>query len=114
MVSRAMASLSDSLYHHRGLKAAVILACFLLCFTPITVGEGTKVLKNRREMVGSRPPICVNRCLSCRPCMATLVIHPPAGRGGGAGDARASSHEGSDSYYLLAWKCKCGNKLYQP
>ncbi|XP_056174733.1 EPIDERMAL PATTERNING FACTOR-like protein 8, partial [Syzygium oleosum] len=78
------------------------------------VGEVTEVLKIRREMVGSRPPICVNRCLSCRPCMATLVIHPPAVGGGGAEDVGASSHEGSDSYYLLTWKCKCGNKLFQP
>ncbi|KAF7849082.1 hypothetical protein BT93_L1263 [Corymbia citriodora subsp. variegata] len=106
-----MASSSHYQYHRSGLKATVLLACFLLHLSPIT---GTEVLKNRREMVGSRPPICVNRCLSCRPCMATLVIHPPAGVGGKAEDAGASSHEGSGSYYLLTWKCKCGNKLFQP
>ncbi|KAI6681395.1 hypothetical protein NL676_035276 [Syzygium grande] len=109
-----MASSIYCQYHQSGLKATILLACFLLCLSPLTVGEGTEVLKIRREMVGSRPPICVNRCLSCRPCMAILVIHPPAVGGGGAEDVGASSHEGSDSYYLLTWKCKCGNKLFQP
>ncbi|XWS70704.1 hypothetical protein CRYUN_Cryun03dG0070100 [Craigia yunnanensis] len=27
-------------------------------------------------VLGSRPPNCVNRCFSCRPCMAALVASP--------------------------------------
>ncbi|GFQ04599.1 epidermal patterning factor-like protein 8 [Phtheirospermum japonicum] len=57
-------------------------------------------------ILGSRPPGCVNKCLNCRPCKATLVIPPH----------KSSSHdrEDDDTYYLLSWKCRCGNKLYQP
>ncbi|XVF35594.1 hypothetical protein REPUB_Repub18cG0159600 [Reevesia pubescens] len=32
--------------------------------------------REKLQQVGSRPPTCVNKCFSCRPCMATLVIHP--------------------------------------
>nr|CAD1822135.1 unnamed protein product [Ananas comosus var. bracteatus] len=34
----------------------------------------------RREALGSRPPRCVNKCSSCSPCTATLVVSPH-GRG---------------------------------
>ncbi|XWS70429.1 hypothetical protein CRYUN_Cryun03dG0047500 [Craigia yunnanensis] len=66
---------------------------------------------NEREklQVGSRPPACLNKCSSCRPCMATLVIQPPERK-----RYRTSRRDGGDIYYLLSWKCKCGNKLYRP
>ncbi|GFP88971.1 polygalacturonase [Phtheirospermum japonicum] len=57
-------------------------------------------------VLGSRPPGCVNKCMSCRPCEATLVIPPRKNE--------SSWHREDDSYYLLSWKCRCGNKLYQP
>ncbi|EPS65582.1 hypothetical protein M569_09198, partial [Genlisea aurea] len=59
--------------------------------------------------LGSRPPGCVNKCMSCRPCEAILVIPPRADR-----ISSSSSRGDDDSYYLLAWKCRCGNKLYLP
>ncbi|XWS72669.1 hypothetical protein CRYUN_Cryun02cG0060300 [Craigia yunnanensis] len=59
--------------------------------------------------MGSRPPACLNKCSSCRPCMASLVIQPPEQK-----RYRTSRHDEGYIYYLLSWKCKCGNKLYRP
>ncbi|KAA8541914.1 hypothetical protein F0562_023066 [Nyssa sinensis] len=103
-------------YTH-GLKVAVtVILISSLTFLPSkSVGLGLSSLseisvQQRKMVLGSRPPGCVNKCMSCRPCMATLVIHPHQKRG----DSTASSHGEDDSYYLLSWKCRCGNKLYQP
>ncbi|KAG6425332.1 hypothetical protein SASPL_115762 [Salvia splendens] len=65
----------------------------------------------RKMVLGSRPPACVNKCMSCRPCQATLVIPPHQTKKWGVS---ISSHREDDTYYLLSWKCMCGNKLYQP
>ncbi|KNA11832.1 hypothetical protein SOVF_131460 [Spinacia oleracea] len=53
-------------------------------------------------VLGSRPPKCTNKCMNCRPCMAVLVIPP----------RRVSSQE--ENYYLVSWKCRCKNKVFQP
>ncbi|MFS8000311.1 putative EPIDERMAL PATTERNING FACTOR-like protein [Helianthus anomalus] len=64
--------------------------------------EGVTSVEQNKKVLGSRPPSCVNKCMNCRPCKATLVIasHPKLRNGG--------------DYYPLVWKCKCGDKLYQP
>ncbi|KAI3463407.1 hypothetical protein Pfo_020070 [Paulownia fortunei] len=67
----------------------------------------------RKMVLGSRPPACVNKCMSCRPCEATLVIPSHKNRIK-RGNYVKSSHKEDDTYYLLSWKCRCGNKLYQP
>lgn len=65
----------------------------------------------QKEMVlGSKPPGCVNKCLNCRPCIATLVIPSHQKKG----TFVAWSRNEDDSYYLLTWRCRCGNKFYQP
>ncbi|KAB1219856.1 EPIDERMAL PATTERNING FACTOR-like protein 8 [Morella rubra] len=78
----------------------------------------TSQIRQRREfrgkengvtVLGSKPPGCVNRCLNCRPCIATLVIPSHQMK-----EFSASSCGEDDSYYLLSWKCRCGNKLFQP
>lgn len=67
-------------------------------------------LQQSKMVLGSRPPRCVNKCLSCRPCMAALVI--PSHQWN---KFKATNHgDGDDNYYLLSWKCKCGDKLFQP
>ncbi|KAK9060457.1 hypothetical protein SSX86_021161 [Deinandra increscens subsp. villosa] len=76
-----------------------------------TVKEGVSLVQQKNNILGSRPPGCVNKCMKCSPCQATLVI-PPHHK---MGDYRAqSSHGEDDCYYLLSWKCKCGDKLFQP
>ncbi|RWW27981.1 hypothetical protein GW17_00007558 [Ensete ventricosum] len=70
--------------------------------------SSTGSLLLKRKVLGSRPPSCMNKCSSCSPCMATLVAFPRER------SFSALGHEEDDGYYLLAWKCQCDNKLYQP
>jgi len=86
------------------------VACFLWFWHAVeSLSSGYGETIEQSEMVlGSKPPGCVNKCLNCRPCMATLVI--PHERNGFSAKTRGED----DSYYLLSWKCRCGNKLYQP
>ncbi|XP_021277408.1 EPIDERMAL PATTERNING FACTOR-like protein 8 [Herrania umbratica] len=101
--------------HPVELKIAVsVMLIFYLTFSPSkSVGSVSVTATHRSKQVmkmvlGSRPPKCVNRCFSCRPCMAALVASPHHRNG------RSSSYQGDESYYLLAWKCKCGDKFFQP
>lgn len=74
-----------------------------------------KEMKDKKMMLGSRPPKCVNKCLSCNPCIATLVAPPRHQMKDGISVTSYDyGYNNHDSYYLLAWKCKCGNKLFQP
>ncbi|CAK9164871.1 unnamed protein product [Ilex paraguariensis] len=70
----------------------------------------SETLQRRNMLLGSRPPGCVDKCMNCRPCKATLVIPSHDQRKG----YRESSHREDDSYYLLSWKCICGDKLFHP
>ncbi|XP_010250122.1 PREDICTED: EPIDERMAL PATTERNING FACTOR-like protein 6 [Nelumbo nucifera] len=103
---------SSSIYSN-GLRIAVLILIFSVTSLPskpagLELSSNDESLKQRKLVLGSRPPRCVNKCLSCSPCMATLVI-PPHQR------SFKSSSQGEDgSYYLLSWKCRCGNKLFQP
>ncbi|KAF5453232.1 hypothetical protein F2P56_028148 [Juglans regia] len=95
----------------RGLKVAVTVAfIFSLTFIPPKSGYGES-LAQKEMVLGSKPPACVNKCLNCRPCIATLVI-PSHQRI--KGNFAAWSRNEDDTYYLLTWKCRCGNKFYQP
>ncbi|XP_042489386.1 EPIDERMAL PATTERNING FACTOR-like protein 8 [Macadamia integrifolia] len=97
-----------------GFRVAAIVLIFSLTFPPskpvgLSFSGYDENVKQRKQVLGSRPPRCVGKCLNCKPCMATLVI-PPHQRSG----EKMSSHEEDDSYYLLSWKCRCGDKFYQP
>ncbi|KAE7998891.1 hypothetical protein FH972_003389 [Carpinus fangiana] len=98
-----------------GLKNAVFVIVFLsLTFFPSKSGGSNLVresegVKQMKLVLGSRPPRCVNKCLSCRPCMAALVPSPLHRT-----DLKVSSHQEDESYYLLSWKCKCQDKFFQP
>ncbi|MCL7033210.1 hypothetical protein MKW94_006190, partial [Papaver nudicaule] len=74
-------------------------------------------------ILGSRPPQCVNKCFSCSPCTAALVIIPPHQREtksvrtnlmASSPASLVSKQDDDGSYYLLSWKCRCGNKIYPP
>lgn len=65
-------------------------------------------LHQLKLVLGSRPPRCVNKCSSCRPCIAALVTSPHH-----KNDFNLS-YQRDESYYLLSWKCKCKDKLFQP
>ncbi|KAK3210930.1 hypothetical protein Dsin_015636 [Dipteronia sinensis] len=104
-------------HYTNGLKNRLILM-LIISFTFLSTNSGGSVfsrgiegVKQVKMVLGSRPPQCVNKCLNCRPCVATLVVpsHPK-----NRFKASISSHQEDENYYLLAWKCRCGNKLFQP
>ncbi|KAK8543512.1 hypothetical protein V6N13_076318 [Hibiscus sabdariffa] len=98
-------------HHPLELKVAAVLNAmliFYLTFSPSKSGNNDNSSKQEKMVLGSWPPRCANKCFSCRPCMAALVASP------NHRNTRSSSYQGDESYYLLAWKCKCGNKFFQP
>ncbi|KAJ4718392.1 EPIDERMAL PATTERNING FACTOR-like protein [Melia azedarach] len=118
-----MVASSRSKYPH-GLRVAVTVAFIVsLTFLPL-ISDGFTIsgqnygdyddqsLVQRKMVLGSKPPACINKCLSCRPCVATLVI--PSHQRKVYRASSSSSHGEDDNYYLLSWKCRCGNKLFQP
>ncbi|XP_050213694.1 EPIDERMAL PATTERNING FACTOR-like protein 8 isoform X2 [Mercurialis annua] len=88
-----------------GLTRISLIIC-LLIFSSTSVGSSPFSRGNEEQMVlGSRPPQCSNRCFNCRPCMAALVSPP---------HHKMLSSRGDETYYLLAWKCRCGDKYFHP
>ncbi|GAB2300329.1 hypothetical protein Dimus_034365 [Dionaea muscipula] len=73
-----------------------------------------KTIMSSKLVLGSRPPRCVNRCMSCRPCMAVLVIPPHRNRKPSSSDSLKTTPQDDEGYYLLSWKCRCKNKFFQP
>ncbi|EOY29482.1 Uncharacterized protein TCM_037000 [Theobroma cacao] len=106
---------APSSYYQNELKLAAILIFYVAFLPSESAALGFPSYKtggvHEREklQVGSRPPACLNKCSSCRPCMATLVIQPPQRK-----TYTTSRPDNHDIYYLLSWRCKCGNKLYRP
>ncbi|XP_042484065.1 EPIDERMAL PATTERNING FACTOR-like protein 8 [Macadamia integrifolia] len=97
------------------LRVAVIFLIFFLTLPPyepvgLSFSDYDEKVKERKQVLGSKPPGCVGKCFSCKPCMAALVI-PPHQR---QGERVIPSHEEDDRYYLLSWKCTCGDKFFQP
>ncbi|KAI4329337.1 hypothetical protein L6164_021611 [Bauhinia variegata] len=112
-----MASSTNSTYYYyyyplHGPKVAItVVFIFLLTLLPPKSGGSVLLSEESKMVIGSKPPACVNKCSTCRPCIATLVV-PKHQR---KDFKKVSSHgEEDDSYYLLSWKCRCGNKLFQP
>ncbi|XP_024520145.1 EPIDERMAL PATTERNING FACTOR-like protein 1 [Selaginella moellendorffii] len=79
--------------------------------------------------IGSRPPSCSNKCNSCLPCQAVQVPAPLSHHSPSSSStpsSSSSSPQGESSsppsqvcseysnYKPEGWKCKCGNKLYNP
>ncbi|CAK8563419.1 unnamed protein product [Lathyrus sativus] len=105
--------------HNIRLQTSITLILIILFLTLFASSLGSQNLKKdhgnkdgKKLVLGSRPPRCVNKCLSCKPCIAVLVISPHHK----VGHIHKAILEGEkdEGYYLLSWKCKCGNKLFQP
>ncbi|CAK9324580.1 unnamed protein product [Citrullus colocynthis] len=91
---------------------AVAVICSLLLPLPTSSAPAGVESLQKKTVLGSEPPRCIGKCLNCRPCTAALVV--PEHRERKGFEANLNRREEDDSYYLLHWKCKCGNKLYQP
>ncbi|KAJ8774812.1 hypothetical protein K2173_017258 [Erythroxylum novogranatense] len=89
----------------------IIISAPILVHGSLSSSNSNNLQQRRKMVLGSRPPACIDKCVNCRPCLATLVV-PSRQRKGFT--FKASAHGDDGSYYLLSWKCRCGNKLYQP
>ncbi|KAL7141562.1 hypothetical protein ABFS83_08G061800 [Erythranthe nasuta] len=110
---------------------------FTFFFTPVqgrklaqTVVEGPKTSMKEdktvlwRSHIGSRPPRCDRRCVSCTRCEAIQVPTNPQTSGAAAvthnsspvsaAAAARGDDDDSSNYKPLSWKCKCGNFIYNP
>nr|XP_016500762.1 PREDICTED: EPIDERMAL PATTERNING FACTOR-like protein 8 [Nicotiana tabacum] len=75
----------------------------LILLLSLTFQPSESVGMSRKMVMGSKPPDCVNKCMNCQPCRATLAIPPRQQR---------STDEKDDNYYLLSWKCSCRDELF--
>ncbi|KAJ1379208.1 Epidermal patterning factor protein [Sesbania bispinosa] len=93
------------------ITVAFIFSLFLLLPKSggLVFSDSRDSLEESRVVIGSKPPACVNKCMNCRPCMATVVVPNHQRKG-----FKVLSHGDDDRYYLLSWKCRCGDKLFQP
>ncbi|KAK9923132.1 hypothetical protein M0R45_031565 [Rubus argutus] len=61
-------------------------------------------LQQTKLVMGSGPPSCYMKCQGCTPCTATLVTVP----------AHHPRGEEDEPYYPQTWRCKCGDRLFDP
>ncbi|KAJ0786013.1 putative EPIDERMAL PATTERNING FACTOR-like protein [Helianthus annuus] len=73
--------------------------------------EGVASVQQNKRILQSSPPSCMNKCENCTPCEATLVnpLDPKL-----IDYKDQSLWEHNYNYYPQVWKCKCGDKLYEP
>ncbi|CAH9110760.1 unnamed protein product [Cuscuta epithymum] len=114
-----------------GLLIFLISGHFLIITTSSNGGGGGG--GERGLLMGSRPPRCQRRCVSCQECEAIQVptnpqnskhgiktlISSSSSRAGAARAARTTSSRGDDDSYSsnykpMSWKCKCGNVIFNP
>ncbi|KAI7747378.1 hypothetical protein M8C21_002299 [Ambrosia artemisiifolia] len=75
-----------------------------------------------RGQIGSRPPICENKCGSCGHCVAIQVPTSPQIKAAIDGvtnptlEAKNAYVRGdySSNYKPMSWKCKCGSFIFNP
>lgn len=81
------------------------------------IADDENSFSEMKKSLGSRPPTCLHKCYNCRPCTATLVIsHDDKKVRSTSAASSKPDHdlEDDESYYLQTWKCRCGNKIFEP
>ncbi|RRT49671.1 hypothetical protein B296_00036021 [Ensete ventricosum] len=93
--------------------ASVLIAC--LAFAVAFRGE--EKATTARALVGSRPPICERRCITCGHCEAVQVpVIPQENKSRSRQFLGMATVRGdySSNYKPLSWKCKCGDLIFDP
>ncbi|XP_072958000.1 EPIDERMAL PATTERNING FACTOR-like protein 2 [Typha angustifolia] len=69
-----------------------------------------------RAIIGSRPPICERRCISCGHCelVQVPVVPQEKKRAGHFVTTITSLFNDHSNYKPLSWKCKCGDIIFNP
>ncbi|KAG9150947.1 hypothetical protein Leryth_003064 [Lithospermum erythrorhizon] len=116
--------LFSSSFYPTDLRLSITFICICSLILSHSISDGfqsssyNENLQTKKMILGSRPPACVGKCKNCEPCKATLVIPPHQKMSNSHNKQSYYSHRGGteddDTYYLLSWKCRCGNKLFQP
>ncbi|KAK4267545.1 hypothetical protein QN277_024314 [Acacia crassicarpa] len=109
------------LLHGVQVSVTLLFVFFLTVLLLPTKSGSTErdIEEENKKVIGSKPPSCVNKCLKCRPCLATLVTPDHHQRKKNSDNKKGlfkvwSRGEDDDPYYLLSWKCTCKDKLFQP
>ncbi|KAI9117572.1 hypothetical protein K1719_011738 [Acacia pycnantha] len=90
----------------------ILIISLTLPFPSISEGSDSgEGMKEKKVVLGSRPPGCMNKCFGCNPCRAALAI---SARHRSEMAEESVGQRDREGYYHLSWKCKCGNKLYEP
>ncbi|GLJ29741.1 hypothetical protein SUGI_0586880 [Cryptomeria japonica] len=79
--------------------------------------QGTKrhELVELKSQIGSKPPRCQSKCNSCKPCEAVQVPAVPQSRKISRDpNTPAAGTQEYSNYKPMSWKCKCGDKLFNP
>ncbi|XP_054805085.1 EPIDERMAL PATTERNING FACTOR-like protein 8 [Prosopis cineraria] len=92
----------------------ILVISLSLAFFPCNSVALKDQRKQKKMVMGSKPPSCFNKCFTCKPCKAALVIIYPHRRNDVHSNKDSGGQGGDEGYYLLSWKCKCGNKFFQP
>ncbi|KAI5066329.1 hypothetical protein GOP47_0018953 [Adiantum capillus-veneris] len=75
--------------------------------------EYTKTVRTLRKRLGSRPPMCRDKCETCFPCEAVKMVPTPM-----IASTTASQHNMAhldySNYDPVGWKCKCGARIFNP
>ncbi|KAK6923387.1 hypothetical protein RJ641_011691 [Dillenia turbinata] len=93
-------------------------------------------LFEEKTRLGSTPPSCHNKCNECHPCLAVQVPTPPgqnrfqpgsdrfipkkyesspsSSSAAAAAAAESNINTRFSNYKPLGWKCRCGNRFYNP
>ncbi|XP_074567803.1 EPIDERMAL PATTERNING FACTOR-like protein 1 [Curcuma longa] len=77
----------------------------------ISSSQGVLVDQDKARL-GSAPPNCLNRCNQCTPC--TAVQDPALPSGSRPRDGCSLPIDKYSNYKPLGWKCRCGDRLYNP
>eukprot|EP00250_Pteridium_aquilinum_P009661 c18838_g1_i1 orf=331-894(-) len=73
--------------------------------------EAMKKVRTLRKRIGSRPPMCQDKCESCFPCEAVKMVPTPTIS---SSAMQNIAHLDYSNYDPEGWKCKCGTRIFNP
>ncbi|CAN6479914.1 unnamed protein product [Victoria cruziana] len=84
---------------------------------PFVSADNSERWTEQKSRLGSTPPSCHNKCNMCNPCMAvqvpTLPTHQQPLKAADGVPVLIEADQYSN-YKPLGWKCRCGNRLFNP
>ncbi|KAL3526928.1 hypothetical protein ACH5RR_011584 [Cinchona calisaya] len=116
-------SLKCSTLHHFSISLSIILLVLSSAHLRLFIAEGRPIARTiGNSKIGSRPPRCDRKCNSCGHCEAIQVPTNPQIRDGHKNTINSTTvstisySRGDDysNYKPMSWKCKCGDRIFNP